>query len=342
MKKKLIATAVAGTFVAPAVMAQEAEVSPYFRINNALEWRDVDGGDSTTDIRNVSSRIGIRGSYDLGNGTSVFGQYEFSTFTDREGATNVADDGTVTAGRGGINDTRIGIVGVSGSFGTVSVGNQWSAFFNTVGTHMDPTYSMGYVIYSSAMGGPYRASNTIKYNNSFGPVTLEVDGRFSQDRPDTGQDVEKIGGDNGEDFLDGFAIGANFAVTEAVTLAAVYDVEQFDVGDDVERIGAAGMVTFGNFYGRLAYMTVEQDDAGLDNELVTAYVGSSFGETGNAYIGYQVGENAAGQEPDQIILHADHRLGDSPLRLFYEGTFVDFDGAGTDFDTHLFGMRIDF
>lgn len=336
MNKKLIATAVAGALAAPAAMAQEASVDPYFRINNALEWRDSDGAeDSTTDLRNVSSRIGIRGSYDLGNGTTVLGQYEFSTFTDREGQVD---------GRGGINDTRIGIVGISGSFGTITAGNQWSAFYNTVGTHMEPTYTLGYVIYSSQMQGLYRESNAVKYANSFGPVSLELDTRFSTDDP-TVADVERVGGDNGEDFMDGFGVGASFAVTDAITLAAAYDSERFEVGDDVERIGAAARAAFGNFYASVGYMTVEQDSSGLDNEMFSVYAGSTLGENTNAYVGYQAGdEGATNTEPSQIILHADHKIGGGPLRLFYESTFVDFDNdpAEADFNTHLLGMRIDF
>lgn len=332
MKKKLIATAVAGSLVAPAVMAeQHMSVDPYFRINNALEWRNNDGADDFADIRNVSSRIGIRGSADLGNGMSVLGQYEFSTFTDREGQVD---------GRGGINDTRIGIVGIEGSFGTITVGNQWSAFYNTAGVNMEPTYTMGYVIYSSQMGGLYRASNTVKYANSFGPVYLEVDGRFSSDVSPPA-DVERVGGDNGEEFNDGFGIGASFAATDAISLAAAYDLERFEVGDDQERIAVSARVGFGGFWISPGYMTVEQDSAGLDNEMFSIYAGTSLGENTEAWVGYANGDNGV-QEPEQFLLHADHRIGGGPLRLFYEGTFVDFDGAAADFDTHLFGMRIDF
>lgn len=336
MKKKLIATAVAGALVAPAAMAaSHASVSPYFRIANALEIRDTDGADSTADIANVSSRIGIRGSADLGNGTTVFGQYEFSTFTDREGT---------VGGRGGINDTRIGIVGLRGSFGSISVGNQWSAFYNTVGTHMDPTYTVGYVLYSSQMGGPYRESNAIKYANSFGAVNIEVDARFAgagDSNVDGAGDTEKIGGDHGEDFLDGIGVGVSFGITDAITLAAAYDQELFAVGDDVERLGVAARASFGAFWAMVGYMDVSQDSAGVDNQLLTIYAGTSIGENSGAYVGYQQGDNGV-QDPNQIIFHADHRLGGGPMRLFYEGTLVDLDGAGADFDRHLFGMRIDF
>lgn len=339
MKKKLIATAVAGVFAAPAAMADEhVSVDPYFRIANALDWTDTDGADSTTDLRNVSSRIGIRGSADLGNGMTVFGQYEFSTFTDREG-----QDG----GRGGINDTRIGIVGIEGSFGTISAGNQWSAFYNTAGVHLDPTYTLGYVVYSSQMGGPYRQSNAVKYANSFGPVYLEIDTRFSTDSPATGQDVEKIGGDNGEDFLDGAGIGASFAATDMLSFAAAYDVERADPGEDQERLGLGVRADLGSFWASVAYMTNERDASGLapeiDQELWGAFIGAPVGENTQLMAGYLSGEdNVTGTEPNQVLMHANHKIGGGPLRLFYEGTLFDGDGGRADFDTHLLGMRIDF
>lgn len=335
MKKKLIATAVAGALVSPGAMAamDGPDVNVYFRINNALDYTDTDGGDSAADLANVSSRIGVKGSQDLGNGMSVFGQYEFSTFTDREGAQD---------GRGGINDTRIGIVGIKGPFGSVSAGNQWSAFYDTVGTHMEPTYSLGYYVYSSDMGGPYRESNAVKYSNSFGPVYIEVDTRFSQDSPATGQDVEKIGGDHGKDFLDGFGIGASFAATDNITLAAAYDSEIYDVGDNEDRIGVGGQVSFGSMWVKAGYMDYSQDSTGIDRQMFAAFLGTSIGENSGAWVGYQHGDNDAGQNPNAILLHADHKVGGGPLKLYYEGIFYDGDGSRPDFNRHLLGMRIDF
>lgn len=337
MKKKLIATAVAGVFAAPAAQVAVADehvsIDPYLRIANAIEWRDTDGLDSTTDLRNVSSRIGLRGAADLGNGMSVTGQYEFATFTDREGNID---------GRGGIVDTRIATVGLQGSFGSITAGNQWSAFYNTAGVHLEPTYTFGYVIYSSQMGGLYRASNTVKYANSFGPVYVELDTRFSSDDPAVA-DVERVGGDHGEDFMDGVGIGASFAATDMLSFAAAYDVERFEIGDDQERMALAARADLTAFWASVGYMTVEQDSAGLDNEMWAIYAGAPVGDNTSMWAGYAMGENnATGAEPDQLILHADHKIGGGPLRVFYESTFVDFDGAAADFDSHLLGMRIDF
>ncbi|MFT5114128.1 MAG: putative porin, partial [Parasphingorhabdus sp.] len=77
MNKKLIAIAVAGTLAAP--LAQAAShgdaANWYGRINTGISIVDADG--TTVDIKNISSRFGVKGSEDLGNGLSAVYRYEF-------------------------------------------------------------------------------------------------------------------------------------------------------------------------------------------------------------------------------------------------------------------------
>ena len=149
----------------------------------------------------------------MGNGLTASGKYEFSTSTDNEG---------------GINDGRVAKVGISGAFGSVAVGNQWSAYFDTFGTLVSPTYTLGYYLYSSVGGAPFRASNTIKYSNTYGPLYLELDVRFNGSNEDSAAG-EKIRGD-------GIGLGLSFAVNDNLTIAAAFDNE---TGGD--RAGVAGV-----------------------------------------------------------------------------------------------------
>ena len=341
MNKKLIATAVAAAFAAPAAMA---DVTAYARINNALDVIDPDGGDTTSDIGNISSRIGFRADAELGNGLTAHGRYEFFTFTDREGDRPAVIDiatGDISAGpktRGGINDTRIGTVGLSGDFGRVDVGNQWSAFYNIVGTHMSPTYSVGYVIYSSIGGGPFRASNTVKYANSWGPVSLELDTRFSRDT-EPPQDVEVLGRDNGEDFLDGYGIGASIAATDTITIAAVFDTELFDVGDDDDRIGVAGNFAFHENH-RVAVGWMNRDNGTVDRDTTTVYYHGNNGGANSWMIGYGTSE-VGDSDPSQLVLGFYHNMGGG-FRIYTENLFYDADADDGDFNRFLFGLRYDY
>ncbi len=211
MNKKLIAAAVSAAVMAPVA---HAESSFYARVNNAIDINDL-SGDGTTDVSGVASRFGFKGSADVGNGMTVHGRYEFSTTSDKEGT--------------GVGDTRIATAGLSGGFGRIDVGNQWSAYFDTFGTLISPTYSLGYYLYSSVGGGPYRSSNTIKYSNTFGPLYAELDVRLN-DSGEGGDVAEKIRGN-------GVGLGLSFSVTDNITIAAAFDSED---GADIAAIDALG------------------------------------------------------------------------------------------------------
>lgn len=322
----------------------------YGRINNAIQFTDRDLSDNVWGLCNVVSRLGFKAKTDLGNGLSAIGRYEFFTFTNREGDSTELNGGTKT--RGGINDTRLGYVGLSGAWGAVTVGNQWSAFYDTVGTHLDPSYSIGYFLYSSVLNGPYRTSNTIKYANSFGPVYLELDARLSMNgtgAPGSSStaDEEALGRDSGDnDAVDGIGIGLSWAIGEQFTLAGGYDNDKKALQpDDNTRLAVAGKWDHGAFWATLGYY--EFDD-GQKDKMIQAYLGGRFGKA-TAYVGYGSADlDGAGSDPNQVLLHANYNVGGG-FRLYYEGAILDGKDTGA-FDgpvdgkggVHLFGMRYDF
>ena len=318
MNKKLLALAVSAAVMAP--VASQADVTVYGRINNALDISSGDNVSSNTDISNVSSRFGIKASSDLGNGMTASARYEFATVTDKE-QNNVAD-------------LRIGTVGISGGFGSITVGNQWSAFYDIVGTHIDPTYTLGYYMYSSFVGGPYRASNTIKYSNSFGPVYMELDVRLN-DSDETNADAEKLNGN-------GVGLGVSFAATDNLTLAAAFDSEDASVTDgttDTDRTGVAAKWAQGGWYALLGWQETDNDVDTVDN--TSMYFGSAIGDATNWMLGYQAASSDVNDDADQLILGVYHNMGGG-LKLYYEGTTVSYDDNRGDIDVHLLGMRIDF
>jgi predicted porin len=116
MKKSLIALAVAGVVSAPA-FAATSNVDVYGIMNIAVQ--DADNvaaatgvkSDGTPTVLSNTSRIGFKGSEDLGGGLKALWQIE----------TGLDGNGT-DVGTGGANGTRNTFVGLAGDFGTMVMG----------------------------------------------------------------------------------------------------------------------------------------------------------------------------------------------------------------------------
>ncbi len=108
MKKSLIALAVAGVVSAPA-FAATSNVDVYGVLNVGVFSvnSDVAGEDRSTSVSSQSSRIGFKGSEDLGGGLSAVWQVESTVNLDESGAALA---------------TRNSFVGLKGGFGTVFAG----------------------------------------------------------------------------------------------------------------------------------------------------------------------------------------------------------------------------
>ena len=327
----------------------QADMTVYGRVNNAIVLEDKGGmNESTADIKGVASRFGVKASSDLGNGLTAHGRYEFGTNTDD--------------GAGGITSTRIATAGISGGFGRVDVGNQWSAFYNSVGVDLDPTWTIGPV----GSPTPFRSPNTIKYSNSVGPLSLEADLRLG----DEGGEGASLSGNGG-------GIGIRVAATENFTVAAAFDVDDqtdlvvtkglparpglneagtavvvLDETDDMNglehnRAGISGKVSFGQFWGALGWSRHESEDsAGVaqpDQEHVAGYVGMSFSDSTSGWVGYSTAETENEMaEPSKIAAGLYHNLGGG-LQFWYEGGSTDADVAGIDDHVeHYIGIRYDF
>ena len=344
MKKKLIATAVAGALAIPAVAVAEEHTTfrVYGRVNNALDYTKVQGASGVWGFRNASSRWGLQGSSDLGNGLTAVGHYEFFTFTNREGnrglITSTTGVGSTVNSRGGIQDTRLGFVGLSGGFGTITIGNQWSSFYNTVGAFIDPTTTLATTGY---VAGLFRTSNTVKYANTFGPVYVDLDVRISNTgspAATSNADNEAVGNDHGED-VDGAGIGFTWGIGDAFSLAAAYDADKTP-GGDTKRTGIAGQFRSGAWWATLYWNQIE-NPGGNKVKGPGAWVGGSWGKT-SAFLGYGVAQDVIGAGGDQSswTLNVTHNFG-AGFRMYFEGITTNNKNF-SDVDTLLFGLRYDF
>jgi len=154
MKKSLIALAVAGAFAAPA-FAASSNVDIYGKIRASLDYVDTDvaGVESSWQINDRVSRIGFKGSEDLGGGLKAVWQIE----------SGLTFDGAGAMGGAGLRNT---FVGVAGGFGTVLVGRHDTpyklagsadVFVDTAADAQDTNGIIG------SGGFDTRATNTIAY-----------------------------------------------------------------------------------------------------------------------------------------------------------------------------------
>ncbi len=98
MKKSLIALAVASVFIAPVALAQTVI---YGKANVSFDMRDNGAAtlNKTNTVSSSGSRIGFKGSEDLGDGLSAFYGIETTFGMDSPGATTLGNNG-INAGLG--------------------------------------------------------------------------------------------------------------------------------------------------------------------------------------------------------------------------------------------------
>ena len=343
MKKSLVAAVVSAAVMLPIwaqadeqptleerVMTLEqrnSDVVLYGKVHNVLVFNDPadKADDSTTDVADNASRFGFKVNSDLGNGMSGIGRFEFQVDSDSNGT--------------GTQKTRLGYVGISGGFGTVTIGQQGTAFALEVSGNMDPTNYVGNV----GGSGDFRAPNTIQYSNAVGPLALAVDIRAS----DSAETPPGVKDDNWNG--DGAGLGLKVAATDNITLGGAFNTNETPDGVEETYLGASANVSFGNLWGSLGWTSQETESAAGattgDNEYLAAYFGAQFTDSTRGFIGYSQAEDnhdQMGAEPSQIMAGVYHELGGG-VQLWYEGAAKDTDVATQDDDvTHVIGLQINF
>src|SRR5258708_15560610 len=145
MNKKLIAVAVAGACAARAAMAQTANlVTLYGIVYATFESVEANGGPSTATpivrrnrVSDQASRVGVRGTEDLGGGLKAFFQLEAALKLDQNDTTFAA---------------RNSAVGLQGGWGSVLLG-RWDTPFKIATTAIDPLGDVTLGGFSAAMNG---------------------------------------------------------------------------------------------------------------------------------------------------------------------------------------------
>lgn len=253
MKYKILAAALVSSL--PLLAQAQSSVTVYGVVDASvgIQDRDVAGEDSTFVVQSgtqSTSRVGFRGTEDLGNGLKALFNIEAGLATDTG-----AGDSTLFQ--------RRAVVGLQGAFGTVTVGREYGPIA-AVALAADP---MGHGFYGSTLGGfgngrmTRRLSNSVNYKSNatsgFTVLASYSAGERSNDNPSGDLMGAAVEYKNGPLYL-----GAGYQ-----------QVERLATGDDKEYAFGAGY-TMGAFDLRAAYL--EADLTGPNNEFRFMTVGGIY------------------------------------------------------------------
>ncbi|AKJ31776.1 porin [Caldimonas brevitalea] len=244
MKRIALVAALAAAFAAP-VFAQSS-VTVYGRLNTSIE-RQKAGDESRTVLQNNASRLGFKGSEDLGGGLKANFMIEHRF--------NV-DDGKTSGDAFWSGDSWVGL---SGNFGAVRLGRQTSALYyataDYVSLHNHDTGSSSDALYAYNS----RNQNKLSYiTPSLGGLTGEVQYSLHEGASEDGEKLANQwelalnfdqgplhlgGGYSKNDDLKVFAVRALYELG-AFTFGGYYERDKFD-DEKRNNFRLSGMYTLG-------------------------------------------------------------------------------------------------
>jgi predicted porin len=306
MNKKLLSLAIAAAMVAPAVAM--ADTTIYGRINTQL----VNGtsGDDTWDVEDNASRFGVKGSEDLGNGMKAIFQYEWAV--DSENTGDIGETAATYIGAPG----RLAYVGLTGGFGTVAIGRQWTPYYGSVDkTDIMQTNSMNdhYI-------GTARIDNALAYvSPNFGGFTAKLALVISD---------ESTFSDKGEDGVDIYNLSLDY---NNGPLSVGFSYLSMEGTADTDQWGLAAKYNFGNFALIGQY---EDKDNGDD----------AWGLGAEAYFGNNtvrgvIGEKDGSSDYDNWAIGFEHAFS-KRTRVFVE--YEDSESNASEEERFSVGIRHDF
>lgn len=269
MQKKLIALAVAGLVSAPAFA--QSNVTIYGVADAAIGVGEHGDNDFQGVVNGVlsGSRIGFRGTEDLGNGLKA-------VFVLEQGF----DIGNGNEHIDGKQFSRQSFVGLGGAFGTVSLGRQYAPgyFFNydaVLGALVSPqsilSNGAGMTITPNSAA---RWDNSLAYTGSFSGLTVR--GIYSANAVETGLNPEDD---------DAYGLGLDYS-NGPLKVGAVYQVVQ-DNANDQKEWGLGASYDFGFLTVAGSYQDAESIGFGnVDGDLWQVGVIVPVGAAGNVHVAY--------------------------------------------------------
>ena len=288
MKKLLTIVCLSGLLSVPSVVlgAEMAGPSLYGSFRTGVSF-----GSGDSNVGDFTSRWGFKGSHEVAEGLTASYKYEAKMNT-----TNAQSSGE--AG-------RLSNISISGGFGTVSLGQIWSASAIHYGFAVDPSYVNG--VFG---GASYRNANSVSYSSSAGDVNFQID---------------KVTGDS-----ERVEVGAG-AAFGPIGVGVGYwrsNADESSFTGVALSTGAAGVnLTIG--------LGSSDDAAGAESDTTVLHVGGSLGDTGVSYALQVADSDGDGSDQNLVVLTSSLGSGASLI-------FEHLDPGGDGDSASLLGLKVDF
>ena len=203
---------------------------------------------------------------------------------------------------------RLSYVSLSGGFGTIALGQIWSASANHYGFAVDPSYVNG--VFG---GASYRPGNTVSYSSSAGDVTFQID---------------KVTGDDAR-----VELGTSANLGPVGVGLGYWSNSNDDAGFTGVAVssGAAGVnLTIG--------LGSSTGADGAKSKWNILHVGGSVGDSGLSYAVQVANSDKDAGVGDQNLLVVTNSLGSGASLIFEHVSH----GDAKKMDSSLLGLKVDF
>ncbi|MBV0932227.1 porin [Marinobacterium weihaiense] len=339
MKKSLIALAVAGAMTAPIVAQADATLYGSFRVGLVSQQ------DEDLDLRDESTRIGIKGDVDLGlENTKGLFHWEANLDTTDNDAGVVNTDGTKS---GKMFSERLAYIGATGNWGTALVGRQYHPHYTMVASHTnifnsaDKEFGEAFILGNNVDGNGYhhkRNDNTLAYASPIMAGFQVVAGA-----------VIAGGNDDSQDDVDGYNVAAQYTGVEGLRVSASYAATEEDgvLGFDQDLWGVGATYKLSALTVAARYEDREIDAAGVTTDERDAWELAAAYQMGATALKARFGDldiATADVDGEQWGLEVEQKLGNKG-RVWVGYTDIDEEVAtalNVAEDTLVLGYRLDF
>lgn len=284
MKKSLIALAVAGVVAAPAAFAATANVDVYGVVSISLE--DTNASNVDMQVTDRQSRIGFKGTEDLGGGLKAVWQVEQAISANAGGQDGVG---------GATLANRNSFIGMGGGFGTVLMGRHDTPYKLTTAGKLD--------IFADTMADVNGAGNL---NNATAPRDATKSAA-----------VQLVSAAHDIRASNAIAyISPNFS---GVTVAAALVAGNADLGvNSTDAYSLSATYENGPIYGALGYQSLKAVAVGTDdNDAWKLGVGYKFGDAKVGFVYENVDPTGTATDRKSWVMNGVYTMGPIALKAQY-------------------------